>query len=524
MRFFISNFSGPGEPRLLMGNHAKPKVLVVSQELGATRFFSRPGLPVPVAKAGGMADVCALLVDGLTDAGWEVHLALPFYEKILPDHARFLEGLHLCAAPAFAARNSVYEGDARAQAEASLAFQRDVIRHVMPVVRPDVIHCHDWMTGLIPAAAKGLGIPSIFTVHSMHDHNMTLHDAEDHGVDVKNFWNHLFYEHFPSSFDSIRNWNVFSPLASGIHAAEHVTVVSPGFLGEIERGDHPVPDMARAAIRKKVTEQKAHGILNALPDSYRPNHDPHLMEFYDWRRHEDSKKNHKMLIQGKTGLEVNPDAPLMFWPSRLDPAQKGCHLLVEIFGTLMENYAPLGLQMIFVADGPAQEDFRRLRDLHGLSARVGISGFNEGLSHLGYAASDFTLMPSCYEPCGLSQLASLRYGCLPVVHATGGLRDTIQPLDVPGGCGNGFLFEDFESKAFRASIDDALEFFQRPRDEKRGVIARVMRDSDHAFSPAKMVQRMLPLYQNAIGGGDGCFAEDVIVKQKPIRGRKASTR
>ncbi|MES2996386.1 MAG: glycogen/starch synthase [Verrucomicrobiota bacterium] len=471
---------------------------MVTPELGETRYFSRPGKRAPCAKAGGMADFCAVLVDALQDSGVEVHVAMPDYRGILPSHAAGLRNLHLCPDQEFDHRKSVYDGGREAMVHGSLAFQREVIR-LLPEIRPDVVHCHDWMTGLVPAVARELNIPCVFTLQNLHDHNLTLRDLEAAGIDARDgMWRHLFYQHFPAGYETTRDFNFFSPLASGIHAADFVTVVGHGFLEEINDGRHPVPGLVREAIRGKHNDGRAHGILNALPDTYRPENDPHVCFRYDAASHVEGKRRNKREAQRRLGLEINESAPMLFWPSRLDPAQKGCHLLAEILHSLITDYADLGLQVVFVADGSARGDFEHIVKSNDLENRVVVTGFSEELSRLAYAASDFTLMPSAYEPCGLSQLAGMRYGSLPVVHGTGGLRDTVFPMDGSAEHGNGFVFETYHARAFRAVIDDAMRFFIRPDREKMDVISRVMRRAAVSYSPTEMIGKFQGVYDDAI--------------------------
>ena len=477
----------------------RPRILLVTPELSESSFLSKNGKRAPRVKAGGLADVSALLLDSLSDAGADVHVALPHFRSIFPsalgEHSR---RLHLCKDREFYYRRSVYDGCAESNLRAALAFQRDVIHYILPYIRPDLVHCHDWMTGLVPAAARSMGIPSMFTVHNLHDERTSLGHIEDRGIDAARFWNHLYYQNYPSTDESTRNDNPVSMLASGILAADQISTVSPSFLSELRDGGHGAPWQVVDAIRGKVAMTRAHGILNSLPATYSPSCDPNLHENYDAAHQVAGKRANKLALQNLLGLEEDADAPVLFWPSRLDPVQKGCHLLADILYQLVSDYWALGLQVVFVADGPYKEPFENIASFHNLRHRIAVRNFSEPFSRLGYAASDFTLMPSSFEPCGLSQMIGLRYGSLPIVHATGGLRDTITHLDANAGTGNGFAFEVYDANGLRWAIDEAIRFHISPfqvREENR---RRIMAEAEGMFPPAAMVDKYLAIYRELI--------------------------
>lgn len=477
----------------------RPKILIVTPELSASNLLALDGKQAPCVKAGGLADVSALLLDSLADAGADVHVALPHFRSLFqPGPAGHSAKLHLCEDREFCYRRSVYEGCKDANVRAALAFQRDVIHYVMPRVRPDIIHCHDWMTGLVPAAARKMDIPSLFTVHNLHDERVTLGHIEDRGIDAARFWEHLYFLDYPGCYEAARNHNPISMLASGILAADQMNTVSPSFLNELACGGHgarwPVVD----AVRGKLGAGCAHGIINALPPGLSPANDTHLPERYDANSHFSGKRANKRALQMRLGLEVDDEAPLLFWPSRLDPVQKGCQLLADILYQVVSDYWALGLQIVFIADGPYHDPFQNIANFHGLQHRIAVRGFSENLSRLGYAASDYTLMPSSYEPCGLAQLIGLRYGSLPIVHATGGLRDTVTPLNSDKNIGNGFRFEVCNSDGLRWAIDQAMQFHIRPIPERNRNITRIMRQSIDEPSSAAMVERYIELYQGLL--------------------------
>lgn len=477
----------------------RPRILIVTPEISESHFLSKNGKHAPCVKAGGLADVCALLVDSLSEAGADVHVALPHFQSLFqPGPAGFSRQLHLCQDREFSYRRSVYDGCHHSNLRAAVAFQRDVIHYIMPRLRPDLIHCHDWMTGLVPAAAKRAGIPTVFTMHNLHDEQTSLGYIEDRGIDAAKFWQHLYFHNYPGSYESARSDNPVSMLASGILAADQMNTVSPSFLGEIVSGNHGASWPLVNAARGKLGARAARGITNSLPDTLCPEDDVHLVSRYGAAGHVAGKRMNKAALQRMLGLDEDENAPLLFWPSRLDPIQKGCHLLAEILYQLVSDYWACGLQVVFIADGPYREPFENIAAFHGLQNRIAVRGFSECLSRIGYAASDFTLMPSAYEPCGLSQMIGLRYGSLPIVHSTGGLRDTVKHLDTERRTGNGFAFEFYDAAGLRWAIDEALRFHMRPTDEKEDNVTRIMTEAFRSFSPDSMVEQYLGIYRELL--------------------------
>ena len=476
----------------------RPRILIVTPELNSSSSLRMRGGQAPRAKAGGLADMCTLLVDALAERGADVHVAMPHFRSLFRDEPMISRRLHLCQDREFYYRRSVYEGGASDNRKAALVFQRDVIHHVLPQVRPDVVHCHDWMAGLVPAAARKMGIKSIFTIHNLHDEQATLAEIEDRGIDAAGFWDCLHYECFPESYVQSRSWNRVSFLPSAVHAADRVNTVSPSFLGELMDGRHPGTGQLIDVLRAKHSVGSACGIVNAPDAGWNPMTDAALLECYDASSHASGKALNKLAFQRACGLEENAAAPLLFWPSRLDPMQKGCQLLAEILYRIVSDYAGMGLQVAFVADGPFKKHFEHIADFHGLRHRIAVCHFNEVLSRRAFAASDFVLMPSSYEPCGLAQMVGLKYGSLPIVHDTGGLKDTVTHLGGDFSDGNGFVFETHDANGLKWAVDEAMRFFSRPKSERQAHVERIMRESQKKFAPTSAVDSYVRLYENLI--------------------------
>jgi ADP-glucose type glycogen/starch synthase len=458
------------------------------------------------AKAGGLADLSAELVSALCDAGADVHVALLHYRRLFGEAASCLSEdpgntpngvrIHLAEDRLFHERTSVYGDGGSGTADFALVFQREVINQIMPRVQPDVVHCHDWTTGLIPAFARRLGTPCLFTLHSTHTYEVPLPRLEECGIDAAQFWQHLCFTRMPHNYEESRHGNLVEPLASAIFAAQYVNTVSPTFLHEIVNGAHDfIPALVREEMRRKYRASCAVGILNAPPRSHDPRTDRFLCERYGAETQHLAKRENKRVFQEALGLDIKPAAPLFFWPSRLDPNQKGCELLSHILHDIVSAYRDDGLQVAIVADGPAQSTFLAMRSGCQMARRVGIAGLGEWLSHLGYAAADFVLVPSRFEPCGLPQMVGPLYGALAVVRDTGGLHDAIKPMDIRAERGNGFLFGPYTPDALRQAIDQAMAFHRLPASLKRRQIARVMVESQQDLSRAAVGERYLRIYE-----------------------------
>jgi len=178
--------------------------------------------------------------------------------------------------------------------------------------------------------------------------------------------------------------------------------------------------------------------------------------------------------------------------------QKGCQLLADILCSLVSHYGKEKLQVVFVATGPFQIWFRGIVNRHRLHDRVAVYDFDEETSHQAYAASDFMLMPSKFEPCGLPQMVSAIYGSLPIAHDTGGLHDTVSMLDIAGDSGNGFLFETYDSNGLWWAIERAMDFYRLPAEIKQAQVGRIMRESTARFTHANIAREYIDIYERML--------------------------
>ncbi len=490
-----------------------PRVLMVTPEITSVPPGMRTRVGVLTAKAGGMADVCSGLVTALYDLGADVHVAMPNYRRLfqvdisrlgdtaLRDYKEKLpdDRIHLAEDSIFYYRTEVYGRGEIENPMLALRFQREVINHILPEVQPDLVHCNDWMTGLIPAAARRLGIPSLFTVHNIHSYELPLQDIEESGIDAAEFWTYLYYTRMPVSYQDARAGTGVDVLVSGIFASHFMNTVSPKFLDEVVRGSHDfVSDSVRTEIRNKWNAGCGVGILNAPSARYNPRDDRLLARRYGPQDLVEGKRANKLALQRELGLRRDESAPLLFWPSRLDPRQKGCELLTEILADVVVDHSRVGLQVAVVADGPYDTEFRDVVRRHGIRNQVAVTGFDERLSHLAFAGADFILMPSLYEPCGLPQMIGAIYGSLPVVHDTGGLHDTVTHLDAGHDVGNGFVFSTYDANGLRWAIDEAMRFYGLPGQVRERQIGRVMTEAIERFNHHVTARHYFDLYEQML--------------------------
>ncbi len=491
----------------------KPRILIVTPEItylpdGMGNMANHMN-----AKAGGLADVSASLVSALFELGADVHVALPHYRRMFHvDVGRLISEelrvymsrmpnsrLHLAEDRAFYYRDAVYSSYSADNPRLALIFQREVINNIIGTVNPDLIHCNDWMTGLVPGMARRLGIPCLFTIHNIHTHEVLLERIEYEGIDAAEFWPYLYYTRPPLNYEETRGANPVDMLTSGVFAAHFINTVSPTFLEEVVDGRHAfVPEQIRKEIAQKKHSGCAVGILNAPDASFNPETDPLIAQRYTPQTHRTGKRANKQALQEVLGLRVDPDVPLFFWPSRLDPVQKGCQLVAEILYRMISTYWDDGLQLAVVANGAFQRHFHDIVHQHDFYGRVAICDFDERMSHLGFAASDFMLMPSRFEPCGLPQMVGAIYGSLPVVHDTGGLHDTVRHLDAAAGTGNGFVFESYDSEGLMWGVEQAMAFFGQPRPAREAQVSRIMGEGLATFNHAVCAQSYIDIYEHML--------------------------
>jgi starch synthase len=495
-----------GPLRHVRRRRSRPRILLCTPEVtelpegrgNATQYIR--------AKGGGLGDISAGLIRHLRQYDrFDIHIALPKYDAKIRDLAALTvreldmlsrvldrQGIHLVSDSAFSSLTDVYgESAAHPRVRRSQALQRHIINHLLPVLEPDVVHCNDWMTGLVPAAARAKGIHSVFTLHNVFTEYATPRDIDLTGIDVRQFLDFVYFRKFPES--DLDNWstNAVDFTSTGIYAADVVNTVSPTFLDEIVGGAFPdiIPDGIRHAVREKYAAGKAVGILNAPGELVDPRINPDIVN-YDVDDVVEKKRENKLAFQDEMGLRADPDAPLFFWPSRLY-AQKGPELLLAVADRCIKHH---GLQIALVASGDREVADRFYRIGATSHGRLAHREFRDDLSVRGMAAADFVLMPSRYEPCGLPQMEAPRYGTLPIARRTGGLRDTVTELSEDGTAGNGFVFEPYAPEALATTIARAVAFHRKDPAFRRRVVQRIMREGFERFTLANTARQYVGIY------------------------------
>jgi starch synthase len=457
----------------------------------------------PFAKAGGLADVVGALPKYLGQHGVEAAVLMPDYGRHSsrplpipgPPPALVYRGVYrlgdrvfvyavrrtdapgfpllLLDAPAHFGPAGIYvgvDGPHPNEPDRWLAFQVAAVDYLAARARagdrPDVLHAHDHHTGLFPALVKRSeagarlrGVPVAFTVHS----------AEHQGVYGAWTWPWLGLPG-QAPVETRDPDDRLNSLRAAALDADRVTTVSPTYAEELQRD----PAVARGlADAFRAARHKFVGVVNGIdPDVWSPAVDPFLPARYD-RDDLTGKAACKAAVCAEFGLD--PARPLVVYVGRL-MEEKGAEILPEILArTLAERDA--SAVVLGTGDGRVEDALRGVAD--GAGGRLALRfGFDEGLAHRLYAGADVLLMPSKVEPCGLAQLYALAYGTPPVVHATGGLRDTVTEWD--GQAGNGFRFEAYTAEAGTAALARALDAHADPGAWRR--LQRSGMAEDHSWA------------------------------------------
>ena len=469
---------------------------------------------VPFAKTGGLADVLGALPPALARLGCDVTLVIPRYQGMTSGapveqfsvtvggftrEATFHEGpLRDGARVVSIACDELYGRDAlygpggtdypdNARRFAFLA--RAALEFAARRERPAIVHAHDWQAGLVPVYLKSLyaahpvlaGTPTVFTIHNLAYQGLFEGDWlprldlgwDQFGVDRLEFWGRISF------------------LKGGINDAEIVTTVSRTYAREIQQ-----PSLGfgfDGILRRRAADLI--GILNGIDvDEWNPACDRHLTAPYD-AAHLDGKAEAKSAVLAEYGLPVTASAmarPLVGMISRMVD-QKGFDLIAGVEREL----ALLDASFVVLGTGEAryQDLWRRLAVRHPerIGARI---GFDEGLAHRIEAGADLFLMPSRFEPCGLNQMYSLRYGTVPVVHAVGGLVDTVRDFTPDDPEATGFLFRPYTGEALLTALGRALEVYRdRPRWRR---LQQAGMGADNSWDHS--AREYVTIYDRAIGG------------------------
>jgi starch synthase len=476
------------------------KVLMLSAEV------------VPFAKVGGLADVAGSLPKALRQLGHDVRVAMPRYgridreefdlQEVVPtfpvpmnkqvEEAAVLQGWIGANVPVYLIENAkYYDRDGiymyPDDAERFVFFCRsslEMLRHLDWC--PDIIHCHDWHTAIVPNWLKTIyrddpffaDTASVYTIHNLAYQGIFGYRV----LEIAGLAEYGFMYH-PEMADLSE---VVDLMARGIYFADVINTVSESYAREIltpEMGEKLDP-----LLRDR--RDRLYGILNGIDyEMLNPATDPYIAQQYDVQ-HLEKRAANKPVLQQEAGLQVSAETPLVGIISRLTD-QKG----FDVLGDVIDHLLDLDLQFVVLGTGDPHyhEMFSRVAQAYTGKAAVFLT-FNTELARKIYAGADLFLMPSRYEPCGLGQMIAMHYGSVPVVHATGGLADTVVNFDPHTGEGNGFSFEAHDRWALFAAVVRAVENFEHRESWRQLQIRGMSADFSWNASASKYVD----LYHRAL--------------------------
>jgi starch synthase len=477
----------------------------------------------PFAKTGGLADVSSALPKAIKDLGHEIRIMMPRYRFIGERKFKLHDIIRLKEIPIPIAENSVtgnvkssfisnlkekvqvyfldndeYFGrdgiyqspttkkDYKDNDERFIFFARGVLETLKHLGwQPDIIHCNDWQTGLIPAYLKTVfknepllkPIKTVFTIHNMAYQGSFPQES----FSKSNLPKELFS---PEGVEAYGNFNF---LKTGINYSDIITTVSEKYASEICSSDEIGAGLSGLLNSR---QKNLHGILNGIDDqTWNPSIDNYIYRKFDAKSME-AKSDNKNALVAKLGLDPSKNIPLLGSISRM-VSLKGFDLLAGI----MEDVLKLDVNFVMLASGDKEleKKFELIQKKHPNRFSL-ILGYDDELAHMIEAGCDIFVMPSKYEPCGLNQMYSMRYGTIPIVHATGGLDDTVD--DYAGsGKGNGFKFEKYDTRELLRTIGRALKILQQQPEEWKKIMHNgMLRD----FSWENSARKYINLYKDLL--------------------------
>jgi len=427
----------------------------------------------PLAKVGGLGDVAGSLPKALKALGHDVRIALPRYGMIREwaedlgsfsvrigggeEEARLrtssIDGVpvYLVEKPELFDRPKVYEYEDDGR---RFGFFSKSLLDLLPRADfwPDVIHCNDWHSALAPALLRTLyagderyrPIHTVLTIHNLQHQGLFGRDLAD--------WAGLPPETWTP--EGVEFYGQLNCMKAGIVHADLVNTVSPTYAQEIQTEEFG----CRLDGLLRSRSSKLSGILNGIDyDVWNPAKDALLAQTYTKSTIEKKAKD-KAALRKEVGLPSDANAPLLGMVSRITE-QKGLDLVVAALPDVLK----LGAQVVVLGTGEKKYEDRLAAFATGTPGFAAFLRYDEALAHRIYAGSDFFLMPSKFEPCGLGQIISLRYGTVPIVRATGGLADTVADVDRDPKKGNGFVFSEYTPEAFLDATQRGVAFFRKKR-------------------------------------------------------------
>ena len=479
---------------------------------------------VPYAKTGGLADAVSALSLALAQLGHQVRLVMPRYYCVKKEDGLVkLEGamgvpmgggeewcaVHTAAMPNspeknpvtvyfidhenFFGRDGIYgsreESDYMDNPQRYAFFCRSIFQLCRKLDwYPEVIHANDWPTALVPVflkyqerAKEFSHTASVLTIHNLGYQGI-------YGKDNFNYTNLGWDVFFNAGFD---DWNMMNLLKAGILSADKLNTVSPNYARETRTSSHGFRLNSVLSYRG----DDYIGILNGIDrDLWNPAIDPYIPQHYT-EQDLSGKRLAKEELQKRFSLPPTPDIPIIGMVTRLTDQKGVGELFGPSYGALWEICRKADRQFVILGTGESWCE----HEIRNLSARLSnfkaIIGYDEEVSHLITAGSDFFLMPSRYEPCGLNQMYALNYGTLPIVRNTGGLADTVENFNQENGSGTGFIFDDLTPTAIEQTVDWAVWAYYNRSHFLESMRIRGMKQD---FSWEKSAKKYVSLYASSI--------------------------
>ena len=508
---------------------ARTPVVVVTPETGRLPSEGMGQFARYVSgKSGGLGEVISALCKGLSQRNIPVHLitlnlirrfreeaGMSEAEWIQTRHHLHPENVHLVSSSIFEGHRSAYDGSPPANAA---EFQRQIVNTYLKEIRSAyegraILHTNDWMAGgVITPYAKLRGVPTLHTVHNTHTGHVPLDMF--YGVNLRALWDMLYL--------SDTGAQALDCQATAIRHAMKVSYVGERFLKEIV-GDYFVHEMVIPWSVRVETKARYYGhdtlvIPNGIsPDVFPENQEEHpeadqpglARRYGPYDSLIEAKKINLMKFQRKTGLRVDPEAILFYWPSRLDPVQKGVDLFEEIAQKFVNEHA--GVQIAVVGDPVGGDNYHAEvlgRIAYASGGRISYQRFSQDLSTLGYAAASDVFGASLYEPFGQIDVVGNIHGATATNRDTGGYSDKIVPLSLrawgaPIDQGNGVLFRDYNAGGLWWGLTTAVQnhryFREHPREWEKQM-RRIMRAARSTWSMDNMVAKYITAYEDLNGG------------------------
>ena len=449
---------------------------------------------VPFIKTGGLADVVGTLPKMFNKEEFDVRVIIPNYTCI-PDKYRnsfkyvthfYMELGHrfdsvhvgimeyeLDGIKFYFVDNEFYFGGAKPYADTrydieKFTFFSKAVLAILPVInfRPDVIHCHDWQAALIPVFMK-----TIYAGNSFYSNTktiMTIHNLRFQGIwDVDTFKYLTGLPDYMFTPDKLEYKKDANMLKGGIVYSDYITTVSNTYAGEIQSWEYGegLDGLLRARNRTLC------GIVNGIDyDVYNPSKDKDIAKTYNSKTFRKAKEANKLALQEELGLSKDENKFVISIISRLTD-QKGLDLVKYVLDQICDKFTQ------FIVVGTGDEQYENLFKHYQWKYKGRVSAnifFSEPFAHKVYASSDAVLVPSRFEPCGLTQLIGMRYGTLPIVRETGGLKDTVTPYNEYENTGTGFSFANYNAGELINTINYAKKVFFDNRKAWDDMVRRAM--------------------------------------------------